>query len=126
MPRHAKLPIASLSRNALNGAMPRPRHAKARQGKARHGKATQGVQRPRHDMPRQGKACQGMTSQGFQKFCRQIEHAARTLPTCCAQASCMMRAGCRHAKLPIASLSRNALNREQCQGMASHAIPSFQ
>ena len=53
MPRpcHAKLPIASLSRNALNGAMPRPSQGKACQA--------QGMPRPRHDMLRQGKACQG-------------------------------------------------------------------
>ncbi|CAL8989381.1 unnamed protein product [Prunus brigantina] len=59
-PCRAKLPIASLSRNSLIGAMPlpRPRHAKARHANATQSKAmpTQGMPRRRHDMARQGKA----------------------------------------------------------------------
>ncbi|KAH0985832.1 hypothetical protein GBA52_013009 [Prunus armeniaca] len=48
-PRHPKLPLASLSRNVLNGeqcqGQAKARHAKAKQGKACQG---QGMPRPRH------------------------------------------------------------------------------
>ncbi|CAL8989372.1 unnamed protein product [Prunus brigantina] len=57
-PRHAKLPIASLSRNALNGAM--PSQGTTCQGKARHVKAKpcqgQAMPRPRHAKARHAKA----------------------------------------------------------------------
>ncbi|KAI5316537.1 hypothetical protein L3X38_036244 [Prunus dulcis] len=58
--RHAKLPIALLSRNALNGAMPRPRPDMPRQG----------MPRPLHALARHAKAtpCQASNSLTFSKW----------------------------------------------------------
>ncbi|CAL8989367.1 unnamed protein product, partial [Prunus brigantina] len=80
-PRHAKLPIASLSRNALNGAMPsqgkqarqgmsRPSHAKAKTCQG-HAMPRHDMPRPRHDMPTQGKAtpCQRKPRQRMPRPC---------------------------------------------------------
>ena len=130
--------------------MPRRRHAKAKhdmptQGKACQGQGMQGhaMPMPRHDMPKQAKAtpCQASNSLTFSKC---LEWGNANAKACQGQGTtCQRKPRPRHAKLPIASLSRNALNGAMprprhalarhakatpCLGKAcqGHAMPSFQ
>ncbi|KAI5328122.1 hypothetical protein L3X38_027518 [Prunus dulcis] len=159
---HVKLPIASLSKCL---AMPRPSQGKACQRKARHAKAhanarqgmprpRQGMPRPRQGMPRprhakakarhaEAKACQGHGTPRPSTTCqRKARHvkakACKATPCQCQGTTCQSKPRPRHAKLPIASLSRNALNgampmprhakakARHANASQGHAMPSFQ
>ena len=140
---HVKLPIASLSKCL---AMPRPSQAKACQGacqrKARHAKA-----KARHAKGKarhaEAKACQGHGTPRPSTTCqRKARHvkakACKATPCQCQGTTCQSKPRPRHAKLPIASLSRNALNgampmprhakakARHANASQGHAMPSFQ
>ena len=130
MPRHAKLPIASLSRNALNGeqgqakAKARQSQGKARQsqrnatqGKAMQGNATQGKARQGKANATQRKATQRKATQCK---ARQGKANARVQRTTCQRKESQSQ--CKGPTHNMPTQGSNArVQRTTCQGKARHA-----